>query len=79
VLKHGIPVEVTCDGPTEASSIALIESRKQDRKGVDLHNHGVFGISTGGNRLHAEDLAARKGAGIGQDPTPAPHWGQALA
>ena len=30
VLCKGIPVEVTCDGPTEASSIALIESRKQD-------------------------------------------------
>jgi hypothetical protein len=45
VLSKGIPVEVTCDGPTEASSIALIESRKQDDKWADLHNHGIPGIS----------------------------------
>ena len=36
VLSKGIPVDVTCDGPTEASSIALIESRKQDDKWSDL-------------------------------------------
>ena len=45
MLRHGIPVEVTCDGPTEASSIALIESRKQREKWEDLHNHGIPGIS----------------------------------
>ena len=45
VLKHGIPVEATCDAGTEASSIAVIESRKQRDKWVDLHNHGVPGIS----------------------------------
>jgi hypothetical protein len=45
VLKHGIPVEVTCEGPAEASSIAVIESRKQRDKWLDLHNHGVPGIS----------------------------------
>ena len=28
-LSRGIPVQVTCDGPTEASSIALIESRRR--------------------------------------------------
>jgi hypothetical protein len=44
-LKKGIPVDVTCDAPTEASSIALIESRKQREKWVDLHNHGVPGIA----------------------------------
>jgi hypothetical protein len=44
-LRTGIPVKVTCDGPTEASSIALIESKKQDRRWVDLHNHGVPGIA----------------------------------
>jgi hypothetical protein len=44
-LGKGIPVDVTCDGPTEASSIALIESRKQDDKWADLHNHGIPGIS----------------------------------
>jgi hypothetical protein len=44
-LSRGIPVEVTCDGPTEASSIALIESRKQREKWEDLHNHGIPGIS----------------------------------
>ena len=38
-------VDVTCDGPAETSSILLIESRKQDEKWVDLHNHGVPGIS----------------------------------
>lgn len=45
MLRHGIPVEVTCDGPTEASSIALIESRKQREKWEDLYNHGIPGIS----------------------------------
>ena len=45
MLSKGIPVDVTCDGPTEASSIALIESRKQDDKWADLHNHGIPGIS----------------------------------
>jgi hypothetical protein len=44
-LRTGIPVKVTCDGATEASSIALIESKKQDRRWVDLHNHGVPGIA----------------------------------
>ena len=44
-LRTGIPVEVTCDGPTEASSIALIESKKQRDRWVDLHNHGVPGIA----------------------------------
>jgi hypothetical protein len=45
VLRHGIPVKVTCDGATEASSIALIESRRQSDRWIDLHNHGVPGIS----------------------------------
>ena len=45
MLRHGIPVEVACDGPTEASSIALIESRKQREKWEDLYNHGIPGIS----------------------------------
>jgi hypothetical protein len=45
VLRNGIPVKVTCDGPTEASSIALIESRRQSDRWVDVHNHGVPGIS----------------------------------
>jgi len=40
-----VVVKVTCDGPTEASSIALIESRRQSDRWVDLHNHGVPGIS----------------------------------
>ena len=44
-LSRGIPVEVTCDGPTEASSIALIESRRQRERWEDLHNHGIPGIS----------------------------------
>ena len=44
-LSKGIPVDVTCDGPAEASSIALIESRKQQDRWVDLHNHGVPGIA----------------------------------
>ena len=45
VLSKGIPVDVTCDGPAEASSIVTIASRKQDNDWVDLHNHGVPGIS----------------------------------
>jgi hypothetical protein len=45
VLGKGIPVEVTCDGPAEASSIATIESRRQRDRWVDLHNHGVPGIA----------------------------------
>jgi hypothetical protein len=45
VLRKGIPVKVTCDDLTEASSIALIESRRQSGRWVDLHNHGVPGIS----------------------------------
>jgi hypothetical protein len=44
-LSRGIPVDVACDGPAEASSIALIESRKQQDRWVDLHNHGVPGIA----------------------------------
>ena len=36
---------MTCDGPTEASSIALIESRRQRQRWEDLHNHGIPGIS----------------------------------
>ena len=44
-LSRGIPVEVTCDGPAETSSIAEIESRRQRDRWVDLHNHGVPGIS----------------------------------
>jgi hypothetical protein len=44
-LKKGIPVDVTCDGPAEASSIALIESRRQREKWENLHNHGIPGIS----------------------------------
>jgi hypothetical protein len=44
-LSRGIPVEVTCDGPAETSSIAEIESRRQRHRWVDLHNHGVPGIS----------------------------------
>src|SRR3954447_17372047 len=44
-LRTGIPVKVTCDGPTEASSIALIESKRQSDRWVDLHNHGVPGIA----------------------------------
>jgi hypothetical protein len=44
-LSRGIPVEVTCDGPAETSSIAEIESRRQRDRWLDLHNHGVPGIS----------------------------------
>jgi hypothetical protein len=44
-LSRGIPVDVTCDGPAEASSIALIESRRQRMRWEDLHNHGIPGIS----------------------------------
>jgi len=45
VLRKGIPVKVTCDGPTEASSIATIQSRKQRDDWLDLHSGGVPGIS----------------------------------
>jgi hypothetical protein len=45
VLRKGIPVSVTCDGPAEASSIATIQSRRQRNDWLDLHNHGVPGIS----------------------------------
>jgi hypothetical protein len=45
VLRKGIPVGVTCDGPGKASSIAVIQSRKQRDDWLDLHNHGVPGIS----------------------------------
>jgi hypothetical protein len=45
VLSRGIPVKVTCDGPAEASSIALIESKRQSDRWIDLHNHGVPGIA----------------------------------
>jgi hypothetical protein len=44
-LSRGIPVAVTCDGPAETSSIATIESRRQRDRWLDLHNHGVPGIS----------------------------------
>ena len=44
-LSRGIPVNVTCNGPAEASSIALIESRRQRMRWEDLHNHGIPGIS----------------------------------
>jgi hypothetical protein len=45
VLRKGIPVKVTCDGPTEASSIATIKSRKQRDDWLDMHSGGVPGIS----------------------------------
>jgi hypothetical protein len=45
VLRKGLPVSVTCDGPGETSSIVLIESRKQNDRWEDLHNHGIPGIS----------------------------------
>jgi len=57
-LSKGIPVDVTCDGPAEISSILLIESRKQDEKWVDLHNHGVPGISN--SDILTFDAAATK-------------------
>jgi hypothetical protein len=44
-LAKGVPVDITCDGPAEVSSILTIESRKQRDRWVDLHNHGVPGIS----------------------------------
>jgi hypothetical protein len=44
-LSKGIPVEVTCDGPAETSSILTIESRRQRERWEDLHNHGIPGIS----------------------------------
>jgi hypothetical protein len=44
-LSRGIPVEVTCDGPAETSSILIIESRRQRERWEDLHNHGIPGIS----------------------------------
>jgi hypothetical protein len=44
-LSRGIPVDVTCDGRAETSSILTIESRRQRDRWVDLHNHGVPGIS----------------------------------
>jgi hypothetical protein len=45
VLRKGIPVKVTCDGPTEASSIATIKSRKQRDDWLDMRSGGVPGIS----------------------------------
>jgi hypothetical protein len=57
-LSRGIPVDVTCDGPTETSSILLIESHKQDDKWEDLHNHGIPGIST--SDILTFDAAATK-------------------
>jgi hypothetical protein len=45
VLRTGIPVKVTCDGPAEASSIATIKSRKQRDDWLDMHSGGVPGIS----------------------------------
>ena len=44
-LRKGIPVNVTCDGPAETSSILTIESRRQRERWEDLHNHGIPGIS----------------------------------
>jgi hypothetical protein len=45
VLRKGIPVKVSCDGPGEASSIAEIQSRKQRNDWLDMHSGGVPGIS----------------------------------
>jgi hypothetical protein len=44
-LSRGIPVEISCDGPAETSSILIIESRRQRERWEDLHNHGIPGIS----------------------------------
>jgi hypothetical protein len=44
-LRKGIPVNVTCDGPAETSSILTIQSRRQRERWEDLHNHGIPGIS----------------------------------
>jgi hypothetical protein len=45
VLRKGIRVKVTCDGPGKASSVAEIQSRKQRNDWLDMHSGGVPGIS----------------------------------
>jgi hypothetical protein len=57
-LSRGIPVRITCDGPAETSSILTIESRRQRDRWVDLHNHGVPGISN--SDILTFDTAATK-------------------
>ena len=44
-LSRGIPVEVTCDAPATASSILIVESRRQRTRWENIHRRGIPGIS----------------------------------
>jgi hypothetical protein len=47
VLRQGLKVKVTCDGPATVDVLVDFAPGKQDRDWIDLHHGGVPGISTG--------------------------------
>jgi hypothetical protein len=47
VLRHGLKVRVTCDGPATVDVLVDFAPGRQDRDWIDLHPGGVPGISTG--------------------------------
>jgi hypothetical protein len=47
VVKRGLPVRVTCDGPETIDSLLSFAARKQDHDWLMMHPGGVPGISTG--------------------------------
>lgn len=45
LLRSGIPIKATCDASTSVSPLLMFKfGTKQERRWVDLHNHGVPGI-----------------------------------
>jgi hypothetical protein len=47
VLRHGLNVKVTCDGPATVDILVDFAHGKQNYDWIDLHPGGVPGISTG--------------------------------
>jgi hypothetical protein len=47
VLRHGLKVKVTCDGPATVDVLVDFAHGRQNYDWIDLHAGGVPGISTG--------------------------------
>jgi hypothetical protein len=47
VVKSGLPVKVTCDGPETVDTLLSWRSEKQDDAWMLMHPGGIPGISTG--------------------------------
>jgi hypothetical protein len=55
VLRKGLPVEITCDGPGRVAAMLELRSRKQRNDWLDMHSGGVPGVST--SRPHTFEAA----------------------